>query len=104
MVAQSIKHPTLGFSSSQDLTVRGLKPHIGLHADIQGPSWDSLSLSALSVPPLLALSKKENTKKKGGGSSSPGRNIHINRGLQWRVSGLCAPERVSPIKEVGNWG
>ena len=40
--AQSIKHPTL---SGHDLTVRGIKPQIGLCADSVEPDWDSVSLS-----------------------------------------------------------
>ena len=50
-VAQSIKRPTLDFSSGHDLTIRELEPHIQLCADSTEPAWDSL----LSAPPLLAL-------------------------------------------------
>ena len=32
-VVQSVKCPTLGFSSGHDLTVREFKPHVGHHAD-----------------------------------------------------------------------
>ena len=44
-MAQSVKHPTLGFGSGHDL--------IGLGADSAEPAWDSPSLPA---PPLLPLS------------------------------------------------
>ena len=55
-MAQSVKRPTLDFSSGHDLAVRGIEPHLGLHADSVEPAWDSLS-PALSAPPLLSLSK-----------------------------------------------
>ena len=56
-MAQSVKHPTLGFGSGHDLTVCGFKPHVGLHTDSAGPAWDSLSLSlSLSLPLFLSLS------------------------------------------------
>ena len=54
-VAQSVKCPTLDFSSGHDLRVHGFEPCIGLCADIAEPAWDSLSPS-LSAPPLLSLS------------------------------------------------
>ena len=44
LVAQSVKHSTLGFSSGHDLTVYELEPHIGLCAHSAEPVWDSLSL------------------------------------------------------------
>ena len=47
-VAQSVKHLTLGFSSSHDLTVREFQPHVGLWTDSVEPALDSLS-------PLLSL-------------------------------------------------
>ena len=54
-VAQSVKHPTLGFSSGHDLTVSGLEPHAGLCAASAELARDSLSPS-FSAPPPLALS------------------------------------------------
>ena len=53
-MAQSVKHPTLGFSSGHDLWVHELEPSVGLCADSVEPTWDSLSPS-LSAPPPLAL-------------------------------------------------
>ena len=68
-MAQSVKHPTLGFSSGHDLAVHGFEPHVGLCADGAEPAWDSLSLSlslSLSAHPslVLSLSKLINLKKK----------------------------------------
>ena len=59
-VAQSVKRPTLGFSSDHDFMVHEIKPHIGLCTDSAEPAWGSLSLS-LSLPPpqfvhMLSLS------------------------------------------------
>ena len=58
-VAQSVKHPTLGFGSGHDLRVCGFEPCAWLCADSAGPAWDSLFLSlSLPLPPLsLSLSK-----------------------------------------------
>ena len=53
-VAQSVKKPTLDFSSGHNL-VHGIKSHIRLCADSVESDWDSLSPS-LSAPPLLTLS------------------------------------------------
>ena len=55
-MAQSVKHPTLDFSSGHDLTVPEFEPHVGLHADSAEPAWDSLSPSR-STPPHSSLSK-----------------------------------------------
>ena len=52
-MAQSVKHPILGFGSGRDLTVREFEPHLGLCAD--ACLGFSLSLP-LSTPPLLAHS------------------------------------------------
>ena len=50
-VAQwSVKHPTLGFSSGHDLTVRGIEPRVGLRSVSAG-----FSLS-ISLCPSLPLS------------------------------------------------
>ena len=55
-VAQSVKHPTLDFGSSHDLTIRKFKPRVGLYTDSVEPAWDSLSLSlSLSLPLDLPL-------------------------------------------------
>ena len=55
-VAQSVKHPTLGFSLGHELTVCEFKPYLGLCADSAEPAWDSLSFSlSLSLPPSLPL-------------------------------------------------
>ena len=62
-VPQSVKHPTLGFSSGHDLTVHELDLPVGLHADSVEPAWDSLSLPLfpfLSAPPLLTFSRSQN--------------------------------------------
>ena len=40
-MAQLVKHPTLGFGSSHDLMVHGIKPHIMLCADSTEPARDS---------------------------------------------------------------
>ena len=50
-VAQSVKRPTFDFGSGHDLTVHGIKPLIGLCADIVEPAWDSLSPSLSLFPP-----------------------------------------------------
>ena len=52
--AQSVKHPTLGFASGHDLTVREVEPHFGHCVDSAEPAWDSLS-PPLSAFPLLVL-------------------------------------------------
>ena len=58
-MAQSVKCPTLDFSSDSDLVVCEFKPRIRLQPDNMGPVWDFLSPS-LSSPPLFALSLKTN--------------------------------------------
>ena len=58
-VAQSVKRPTLDFSSGHDLTVRGFEPCLRLCADSVEPAGDSLSLS-LSLPLPHTLSLKIN--------------------------------------------
>ena len=45
--AQSIKLPTLDFTSGHDLMDCGIKPCFGLCADRMGSAWD---LSPLSLP------------------------------------------------------
>ena len=67
-VAQSVKHPTLDFSSGHDLTVQELQPHIGLCADSAQSLLGVLSLH-LSVPLprlhvcALSVSLKINKKR-----------------------------------------
>ena len=51
-VVQSVKRPTLDFSSGHDHTVHGIERCVGLGADSAGPAWDPRSPS-LSAPPLL---------------------------------------------------
>ena len=50
-MAQSDKHPPLDFGSGHDLTVHGFEPRVGLCANREEPSWDSLS-----APPPFPLS------------------------------------------------
>ena len=52
-VAQSVKCPTLDFSSDHDLMVCEFKPHVRLCTGSTEPAWDSLSPS-LFAPPLEA--------------------------------------------------
>ena len=52
-----VKSQTLDLGSGHDLTVHGIKSHVGLCADIAETAWDSLPLSA---PSLLALSLFQN--------------------------------------------
>ena len=54
-MAQSLKDPTLGFSSGHDLMVCEFKPRMGLWADSREPAWDSLSLP-LSGPAVVSPS------------------------------------------------
>ena len=57
--AQSVKCPTLDFSSGHVLTVCGFKPCIRLCADSVEPAWDCLLVSvsvSISVPPCFACS------------------------------------------------
>ena len=59
LVAQLVKHPTLGFGSGHDLTVCEFEPCVRLCADTVEPAWDSLlpSLSG-SLPLALKLINK----------------------------------------------
>ena len=54
-VAQLVADLTLNFGSGHNLTVYGIKPHIGLCADGADPAWDSLYPPPLSAPTLLVL-------------------------------------------------
>ena len=61
-VAQWVEHPTLDFGSGHDLTVHGIEPQVGLHADNREPAWDSVSASvshSLSVKINKYLKKKK---------------------------------------------
>ena len=55
-MAQSVKHPSLDFSSGHDLMVHEFDPCIRLCADSMDLAWDSLS--PLSAPSSLSLSLK----------------------------------------------
>jgi len=48
-VAQSVKHPTLDFSSGHDLGVVRSSPVLGFALGME-PAWDSLSLSLFPSP------------------------------------------------------
>ena len=71
-MAQSVKHPTLGFGSGHDLMVCEFEPLVGLHSDSAEPAWDSLSLFALlllkcAMSLSLSRSLKINTQLKKRG-------------------------------------
>ena len=51
-VAQLVECPTCGFGTGHDLPVRGIEPHVGIHADSTEPAWDSLSLSLCPPAPI----------------------------------------------------
>ena len=57
-VAQSVKHPTLDFSSSHDLMVWQFEPYVGLCADSMEPACDLLSASPCSLMHSLCVSNK----------------------------------------------
>ena len=66
-MGQVIERLTVGSSSGHDLTVRELKPRVGLCADSSELTWDSLPPS-FSAPTLLShslslKSKSINLKK-----------------------------------------
>ena len=52
-VAQSVKHPTLDFSSGHNLTVHVIESYIGLHAD----SWSLLGILSLLLSLALSHSR-----------------------------------------------
>ena len=57
-MAQSVKRPTLGFSSGHDLTVHEFEPHIGVCADGAQSAWDFLPVPLCPSPAhTLSLSK-----------------------------------------------
>ena len=57
--AQSVERWILGLGSGHDLTVGGIEPHVGLHADSVEPAWDSLPPSP-SAACRLSKEKKNN--------------------------------------------
>ena len=52
-VAQLVEHLTLDLGSGHDLTVREIKPHVGLCTDSMEAAWDSVCLS-VSLPHALS--------------------------------------------------
>ena len=52
-MAQSVKRPTLDFSSGHDLMVHEFKPHIMLFTDSLKPAWDSFPLPLSAHPQLM---------------------------------------------------
>ena len=58
-VAQSVKHPSLGFSSVRDLTVHEFEPHIRLCTESAETAWDFLFYMHLLT---LSVSQKINIK------------------------------------------
>ena len=87
-VAPSVKHPTLGFSSSRDLAVCEMDPHVGFCAENVEPAWHSL-YSSLSAPHLLTLSvsqinkleeeEEEEEEEEGGGGRGGGGMCRVNK-------------------------
>ena len=55
-MAQSLKHPTLDFSSGHDVMVQELEPHVGLGTVSEKSGWDSLSSLCPSHTLSLSLS------------------------------------------------
>ena len=70
LMAQSVKHLILDFSSGHELVICEIEPLFGLCTDNFEPAWDSLSLS-LSLPLPCSLSR----------SLSQGINKHLKK---WR--------------------
>ena len=64
-MAHSVEQLALDLSSSRDLMVREIKPHIGLCSDGSEPAWDSLPLPLLTfdIALSISLSLKINIKK-----------------------------------------
>ena len=61
-MAQSVEHPTLGFSSGHDLMVYEFGTLVRLGTDSTEPAWDSLSLSLCPIP-VHALSHSKYINK-----------------------------------------
>ena len=97
--AQSVKHPTLGFHSGHDLTVREFKPHIGPCDDSAEPAWDSLS-PFLSAPPRLlsiSLNKYINKNFKKRKEKKTNRIVHL-----W-LPQLSPTEQGNPNRSLPFW-
>ena len=64
-MAQSVRHPALGFGLGHDLMVCEFESCAMLCADSAGPAWNSLSFPLfLPLPCSLSLSLKMNKLKK----------------------------------------
>ena len=62
-MVQSVKRPTRGFGSGDDLMVPEFEPGVGLCADSMEPAWDSVSLPLCPSPAhSLSLSKIKSNK------------------------------------------
>ena len=84
-MAQSVKHPTLGFGSGCDLTVREFKSYIRLFADGTEPAWDSLSLSLCPSPArAFSLSQNKINLKKGRQGAGAETDNKASWGHGWR--------------------
>ena len=62
-VTQSVKGPTLDFSSGHDLVVCEIKPCIGLCTDSAKPAWDSLSPFLSLLLPHFCMSSISQNKE-----------------------------------------
>ena len=85
-VGQSVKHPTLDFSSGHDLTVREFKPCIRLYAGGMEPAWDSLSPSICLSPAhslSLSLSLSLSHKNKSINWKNVKEIVVIWTGMRW---------------------
>ena len=58
-----VEHLALDFRPGHELEVRGIEPHVRLHADYAEAAWDSLSL-ALCPSPSLKIKQINLFKKK----------------------------------------
>ena len=54
-MAQSIKRPTLVFSSGHDLMVHEIEPHVGFCTGGTKPTWDSLFPSHSAPSPFVCV-------------------------------------------------
>ena len=106
-MAQSVKGPTLGFSSGHDLTVRGFEPLMGLSAISTEPTLNPLPPSlCLSLPYSFSLSKYIHTYiffKKVHLSFNIFSSLHERRGplLQSRGANNCRPTNSCLILDPG---
>ena len=87
-VAQSVKHPTLDFSSGSGhgLMVREVEPRVGVCADHAEPAWDSLSFLSLPLPCSVSLSINKLKKKKKSFFQLP---LSKTLALLWRETHLA---------------